>query len=108
MTVARRRGSKFETDFVEWLRQVGWPDAERRVSNGSKDRGDVAAVRGWTIELKATKHADLGTAMKEAEKESENAGTTRFMLVKKRRNKGIAEAMVVMPAWLWAEIARDV
>lgn len=104
---SKRRGSAFERDFVSWLREQGWPDAERRVSEGINDRGDVAGVKGWTLELKATKHADLGTAMGETEREAKKAGTLRYALVKKRRNKSCDEAFVILPAWLWAEMVRE-
>ena len=74
---------------------------------GTLDRGDVAGVRGWTLELKATRYADLGPAMREAKKESENAGTTKYALVKKWANHGVDEAFVILPAWLWNELAQE-
>lgn len=107
MTAASRAGLAYQHEFCRWLTTVGFPDAEPRVSNGSRDRGDVAGVRGWCLELKRTKASDLGVAMKEAEKEALNAGVTKFALVKKRRGKGVAESFVVMPAWLFAELIRE-
>lgn len=102
-----KRGPKFEADVVAFLRTAGFPDAERRVMGGARDRGDVAGVRGWVLELKASKAEDWGYELTEAEKEARNAGVPRFALVKKRRNKPIAEAFAVVPLWLLAELMRE-
>jgi hypothetical protein len=104
---SKAKGSKFEQDAVDFLVANGHPHAERRVMGGINDRGDIAGIPGWTLELKATKQIDLATAQKEAEVESDNAGTTRFASIHKRPRKSIADAYAVIPLWLFAELLRD-
>ena len=66
MGIAKRRGSKFETDVVAYLATHGSPAAERRVMGGSRDRGDVAGIPNWTLELKADRALDMAAAIREA------------------------------------------
>jgi Holliday junction resolvase len=49
VSASKRKGSTFERAVVEYLADHGFPQAERRVSNGTKDRGDVAGVAGWIL-----------------------------------------------------------
>lgn len=102
-----KKGPKFEKDVVEFLRGAGFPHAERRVMGGRNDRGDVAGVPGWCLEIKNVTNADLGAAMSEAEKEAAKAGVMRFALIKKRRQKSTAEAFAVIPLWLLAELMKE-
>ncbi|HVC04929.1 MAG TPA: hypothetical protein VND88_09660 [Candidatus Acidoferrales bacterium] len=97
MTAAKRRGSRFEADVVAYLAEHGFPLAERRVMGGTRDRGDVAGVPGWTLELKATRVLDLAGALHEARAEAMNAGTIDFAAILKRRNHPVAAAYVVLP-----------
>ena len=97
MTAAKRRGSRFEADVVDYLAGHGFPLAERRVMGGTRDRGDVAGVPGWTLELKAERSLDLAGALSEAKTEAANAGTLDYAAVLKRRNHPVAAAYVVLP-----------
>ena len=63
MSAAKRKGPAFEGQVVSYLREHGFPQAERRVMGGSRDRGDVAGVPGWVLELKATRALDLAEAL---------------------------------------------
>ena len=96
MTDAKRRGSRFEADVVAYLTEHAFPLAERRVMGGARDRGDVAGVPGWTLELKAQRSLDLAGALYEARAEAMNAGTIDFAAILKRRNHPVAGAYVVM------------
>jgi hypothetical protein len=64
---------------------------------GSQDRGDVAGVPGWTLELKATQRIALAEALTEAKVEAAHAGTLDYAAIIKRRNHPVASAYVVMP-----------
>lgn len=97
MTVNKRRGSRFETDVCEFLREHGFPLAERRVMGGSRDRGDIAGIPGWVRECKATRELDLAGAVSEAKSEARNAGVIDYAAVLKRRNHPVASAYVVLP-----------
>ena len=89
-TTARRIGSEAETKVVGAFRRC-FPTAERRVTNGAKDRGDMAGVPDLTCEIKGGKQLLLGPWMDEAEKERTNAGTTWTCVAHKRRLKGNAD-----------------
>ena len=104
MNAPKRRGTAFETAVVTFLRGHGFPDAERRVCNGTKDRGDVAGVKGWTLECKAERALDVAGALTEAKAEAVHAGTDRYAAVIKRRSHAIADAYVVIPLKTFAEL----
>lgn len=98
-----KKGPLAEKQVVEYLQAHGFPNAERRVMGGKNDKGDVAGVP-WTLEIKNRTLDQLADAMNEARRESENAGTTRYAFIKKRRGKSIDHAYCVMPLWLLAEL----
>ncbi len=54
----KRKGSAFERDVVAYLREHGFPDAERAYGAGRpEDIGDVVGIPGVTVEVK--NHARL-------------------------------------------------
>jgi Holliday junction resolvase len=106
MSAARRKGSAFEAEVVRYLAEHGFPDCERRVMGGSRDRGDIAGVSGWVLEAKATRTLDLAGAMTEAKREAVNAGTARYAAVLKRRSHPVSDAYVVLPLSVFAELVR--
>lgn len=103
VSAARRKGTAFETAVVAYLQEL-FPSAERRALAGKLDRGDIAGVPGWTLELKNTRQLDLAGAVDEAEREAANAGTPLFAAVIKRRGKGTAAAYAVMPMHVFRHI----
>lgn len=107
MSAAKRKGSAFEAQVVGYLREHGFPQAERRVMGGSRDRGDVAGVPGWVLELKATRALDLAEALREAEVEARHAGVTRSAAVLKRRMHPVRDSYAVLPLHLFAELLRE-
>lgn len=104
MNSAKRKGTQFEVDVVQFLRTHNH-DARRNPPAGRNDIGDIGGLR-WTLELKATKRIDLAGGMNEAEKEAERNHTRRYALIVKRSRRPIGEAYVVMPLKVFVEIAR--
>lgn len=104
----KRKGAQFETDVAAYLKHNGFPDAERRVMGGSLDRGDIAGVPGWCLELKnlASVAEGVRIAIDEARIEAVNAGAEHFAGVVKRRQKPVSEAFVVMPLAEFVELIR--
>ena len=49
----RRKGTAAETAVVTYLRDHGWPYAERRSLNGALDKGDVTGCPGLCFEIKS-------------------------------------------------------
>jgi hypothetical protein len=103
----RAKGTRFETEIVEYLKANGFPYAERRAMRGSRDAGDIAGIPGIAIEAKNWKTLALGEWMGEAEVGARNAGVRRYALWHKRRMKPIPESYVTIPAWLFVELLRD-
>ena len=103
---SKRKGSQFESDVVAYLAEHGFPLAERRVTRGAKDAGDIAGVPGWCLELKATKQLNLASAIDEARLEAKNARAEHFAAIVKRPRKPISEAYVVVPLAEFLEVMR--
>ncbi len=93
----RRKGSSFERDVVAYLREHGFPYAERAYGAGRPDdRGDIDGMPGFTLECKAHRQIDLAGFVDEAEHERANARQRFAAAIVKRRNKSTADAYVVM------------
>lgn len=107
-TASKRKGSQYERDVVKWLRDQGWVSAERAYGAGRND--DVGDIDGtpFCVECKATKVIDLPGFLRELETEMVNG---RFemgvVLVKRRGSADVGDSYAVMPASLWARLARE-
>jgi hypothetical protein len=106
MNPSKQKGTAFERGVVEFLQANGFPLAERRVTRGSKDAGDVAGIPAWVLELKATRLINLAGAIDEARVEAKNAGVQKFAAIVKRRGKNISEAYFVLPLSAAVELLR--
>lgn len=93
---SKQKGSAWERRLVEHLQANGFPCAERRVTEGRNDRGDVSGVPGWVLEAKACKRLELSKWIDEAEKEAGNADADRFAVVFPRRSHAASKAFVLM------------
>lgn len=81
---SRVKGAAFEQAVAEWLRDRGYPEAERRVMHGLNDMGDIAGVPDLVIEAKNCHRLDLRAWLDETEHERLNAGEPYGVLVVKR------------------------
>lgn len=98
MSASKRKGTAAETAVVNWLREHGWPSAERRALAGNADRGDIAGIVGVVLEVKAKKEMDLSGWVKEAETERRNDGADfGIVIAKKRGTTDVGEWYAVMP-----------
>ena len=88
MSVSRSKGTRWESAIVDYLRANGAPHAERRASNGSKDRGDIAGVPAVVFEAKNERALALATWIDEAEAERRNDGADVAVVWHHRRGKG--------------------
>jgi hypothetical protein len=103
---AKRKGTRAETELVLWLRENGWPDAERRALNGSRDRGDIAGVCSVAIEVKNRKEFAPAEWVDEAKAEAVNAGVNYHLVVAKRRMKPIEQGYAIQEVGQAFRIAR--
>lgn len=90
---AKRAGARMESDVVGYLAAHIDDGIERRVTNGSRDRGDVSGLRAHgqrvVVECKNTAAWSPGTWLREAETERVNDGALAGVVVAKRH--GIAD-----------------
>ena len=85
---ARGKGTHAETQVVNYLVDHGFPHAERRALNGSRDRGDVAGIPGVCVEVKNAARVCLAEWLDEATEEGHNAHASVSAVWFKRRGKG--------------------
>lgn len=117
MVDRNRKGSTFERALVDYLRNHGFPFAERAYGAGRPDdRGDIDGIVGWVIEAKNHKTLELARWCDEAAKEATTghpwpagAGLLRrpWAVIAKRRNRPISDAYVVMPLEQFARLVAD-
>lgn len=88
MSASKRKGTQAESAVVGYLRDAGFPHAERRALNGTNDRGDIAGLPGVVIEVKNTARVELAAHLDEALTERDNDGAEIAALWHKRRGKG--------------------
>jgi len=106
VTRSKDIGTSAETATVRWLREHGWPAAERRALTGALDCGDIAGTPGICWEIKSGRAAEVASDgqilawLMETEAERLNAGADIGILVTKRTSYGPARA----GAW-WAHLA---
>lgn len=102
------KGDRFERDVVDYLRQNGFPYAERTLGAGRPDdRGDIDGLVSWTIECKNRKAFDLAGWSAEAAAEAVNARRHNWAVVVKRRNRPTSDAYVVLDLAAFAELVAD-
>jgi hypothetical protein len=104
----RRKGNAFELAIVAFLREHGFPYAERSYGVGRPDdRGDIDGIPGWTIEAKNQKAIDLAGWCGEAKAEAANSRSHWWAVIAKRRNRPIGDAYVVMDLTTFSRLLAD-
>ncbi|WP_017602184.1 hypothetical protein [Nocardiopsis lucentensis] len=105
MSKSRSIGTRAETGVVRYLRDHGWPSAERRALAGEHDLGDIVGTPGICWEIKGGKtaesahDADVTRWLAETEQETANSGADLGILVTKRRSYSAAS----VGSW-WAHL----
>lgn len=67
---ARRKGAANEVALVNWLRVNGWPDARRTLAGDGLQPGDIDAIPGVCIEMRARQECKPGSWMVDAERQA--------------------------------------
>ena len=98
---AKKAGSSFERSTADYLAAVVDDRIDRRVKNGSKDRGDIGGIRHMggrvVLECKNAARINLAGWATEAEIERGNDDALMGAIVHKRHGKGDpAEQWVTM------------
>ena len=91
MSKNKAKGTAFETLVVNYLRDHGFPHAERRALAGTHDLGDITGTPGLVWECKNHQTLKLAEWVEEAEVERRNAPADFGFVFAKRRGKGQPE-----------------
>ena len=106
---SKARGTAFESAVVAYVASTGhFPYCERRALKGTRDTGDLTGLP-IVVEVKCQKAMDLGNWATEAAGEARNAGLPAhwWAVWHKRRQRGVAESYVTLPAALFVEMLAD-
>jgi hypothetical protein len=101
LSKAKQKGTLAETALAEYLKQT-WPAVERRALNGANDKGDIAGVPGFVVEVKNHRTYRIAEWLKETEEERLNAGEPNSFLVVKPNRVGTSK----VGSW-WAVLEVD-
>ena len=105
---SRAKGTSWESEIVRFLQSAGWPHAERRALNGSKDRGDITGIPGVCVEAKSASRIEMAEWLKEMLTEKTNANADVGALWIKRRGKGSAgDAYVIMDGHQFVQLLKE-
>jgi hypothetical protein len=108
VSASKKKGTSAETAVVNFLRDSGFTQAERRTLNGAKDRGDIAGLPGTVIEVKNCARQELASWVAEAEIERDNDHADLGVVWHKRRGKGHpADWFVTMSGAQFANLLRE-
>ena len=84
---SRRKGADGERAVVRYLTDHGFPNAERRLSGGDNDRGDITGTPALVWEVKNTREARLGPWVDQLADEIVAADADYGAVVHKRAGK---------------------
>lgn len=110
MSRSKAKGTAAETAVVGWLRDNGWPHAERRALSGAADKGDIAGVPGMCIEVKNAARYDIPDWLKETATEGVSANADHAVLVVKPKGVGdtrVGDWWAVMPLAAMGALLKD-
>lgn len=100
-------GTGHEVAVRDWLRENGWPYADRKVLNGANDEGDLRLSERVPFVLEAktakstTDRASLGSFVKELEAEVKNAKAEAGAVVfKKKGTTDVGQHYALLPVWM--------
>lgn len=97
---SKNRGTAWETAVVKYLRENGFPGAERRALSGSNDKGDITVCPGIIAECKDWADygdGDVADWWKQTATERKNANAAIGLLVVKRAYRPTGMA------WCWMQ-----
>lgn len=92
MSKAKAKGTAAETALVKYLRNHGFPGAERRALTGEFDQGDVTGTPCLAWEVKNHRSYKFPEWIKEAKIEAKNAKADLGILVVKPNGVGLTSA----------------
>ncbi len=89
MSAAKAKGTAAETAVATWLRDNGFPYAERRALAGIADKGDLTGIPGLCVEVKAHARLAIPEWLRELDAEVANSAAAVGLLVVKPKGIGV-------------------
>ena len=94
---SRRKGARWETEVVNYLRANGFPYAERRPPGQPIDRGDILGIAGVVIECKNQRQLAPGAWIDQATQATHNTHADLAVVIAKRHgHPNVEDALAIM------------
>lgn len=109
VTPSKAKGTRAETMLVRYLRDRGFPYAERRALTGARDLGDITGTPGVVWEVKAGTRLLIPEWLRQTEVERNNAKADMGVLVVKPKGLGdanVGQWWAIKPLFLEAELLK--
>jgi hypothetical protein len=98
-TANARKGSETERMVAKYLREQGWPQADRRLREGRRDdQGDIDGVPLVTIQVKNVEANRYQEWVTDTLEQRENAGNPLCLLVRRVPRKPVEQWEALMPS----------
>tara|TARA_R110000803_G_scaffold56935_4_gene114565 strand:- start:616 stop:1062 length:447 start_codon:yes stop_codon:yes gene_type:complete len=94
---AKAKGRATENQAVDWLRENGYPYAERRRLVGSEDQGDVTGMPGICVEVKSAAAWKPVQWLRETRVEMENSrSAVGFVMARPKGGTNVNDWVIMM------------
>lgn len=108
MSKQKAKGTSAETAVVKFLKENGFPYAERRALTGNYDKGDITGCGPLVFEVKNHAKLDLAGWVKELIVEMENADVmTGCVVAKKRGTTHPGDWYAILPFGLFVSLLKE-
>ena len=105
---SRNKGANAERAVTSWLRDNGFPYAERRIAGMDDDKGDVTGIGPLVVEVKDRDRHDFPAYYRQLLDEMEAAGVNDgIVLAKRKRHPSPGEWYALMPAEMAVRLLRE-
>lgn len=92
----KEKGTRWEVALVSFFRGEGFSEVARIRGRGARDEGDLGGFRHFVIEAKDHARPAWHDFVRQAKQEAKNAGKPFGVVIQKKRNAKVKEALVVM------------
>jgi hypothetical protein len=108
MSKSRAKGTHWETAIVQYLRDRGWPNVERRALHGRQDRGDIAGIIGVVIEAKNERQITLAQYANEtAEETARDNASVGAAWIKRPRHTDPGKGYVLLDGATFTQLLKE-
>jgi len=108
MSKAKQKGTAAETAVVNYLKDNGFPYAERRALHGNLDKGDITGCGPIVFEVKDHAKITLSAWLKELEDEMINADAgTGAVIAKRRGTTKVKDWYAIMPVCQLVDLLKE-